>query len=148
VGQVHLSNFCHSILSLSSHKHRNAFFQQILNKMVYTVRQGLNPSDGTSIIHSCAAMLGLQLENDLPNNVLIVTGLLKTKDTTQGRQYLIEAFEPLFGDIESAAIASSNKGFGFVRFVHPRSVQRALERFNTSEIEVQDVSVMIQTLKS
>jgi len=130
----------------SSLEERNAFFQQILNKMVYTVRQGLNPSDGTSIIHSCAAMLGLQLENDLPNNVLLVTGLLKTKDTTQGRKYLIEAFEP-FGDIESAAIASSNKGFGFVRFVHPRSVQRALERFRTSEIEVQDVSVMIRALK-
>jgi len=130
----------------SSLEERNAFFQQILNKMVYTVRQGLNPSDGTSIIHSCAAMLGLQLENDLPNIVLLVTGLLKTKDTTQGRKYLIEAFEP-FGDIESAAIASSNKGFGFVRFAHPRSVQRALERFRTSEIEVQDVSVMIRALK-
>ncbi len=126
--------------------YRNAFFQLILDKMVYTVRQGLNPSDGTSIIHSCAAMLGLQLENDLPNNVLLVTGLLKTKDTTQGREHLIQAFEP-FGDIESAAIASSNKGFGFVRFVHPRSVQRAFERFRNSEIEVQDVSVMIRALK-
>ena len=129
------------------HFSRNAFFQQILNRMVYTVRQGLNPSDGTLAIHSCAAMLGLQLENDLPNNVILVTGLLKTKDTTQGRKYLVEAFEP-FGAIESAAIASSNKGFGFVRFVHPRSVQRALEQYHNSEIEVQDVSVMIRPLKS
>ena len=110
---ISLSNCAFSLSLSRTHMYRNAFFQQILNKMVYTVRQGLNPSDGTSIIHSCAAMLGLQLENDLPNNVLLVTGLLKTKDTTQGRQYLIEAFEP-FGDIESAAIASSNKGFGFV----------------------------------
>ena len=126
---------------------RNAFFQQMLNRMVYTVRQGLNPSDGTLVIHSCAAMLGLQLEKDLPNNVLLVTGLLKTRDTTQGRKYLVEAFEP-FGAIESAAISSSNRGFGFVRFVHPISVQRALQRFRTSEIEVQDVSVMIRPLKS
>lgn len=37
---------------------------------------------------------------------------------------------------------------GFVRFVSPRSVQRALERFRISEIEVQDVSVMIKSLKS
>ena len=115
--------------------------------MVYTVRQGLSPSDGTLAIHSCAAMLGVQLEQDLPNNVLLVTGLLKTRDTARGRQNLIEAFEP-FGAIESAAIASSNKGFGFVRFVHPRSVQRALEQFRKSEIEVQDVSVMIRPLKS
>jgi hypothetical protein len=129
------------------HFSRNAFFQQILNRMVYTVRQGLNPSDGTLAIHSCAAMLGLQLETDLPNNVILVTGLLKTKDTTQGRKYLVEAFEQ-FGAIESAAIASSNKGFGFVRFVHPRSVQRALEQYHNSEIEVQDVSVMIRPLKS
>jgi hypothetical protein len=131
----------------SSADERNAFFQQILNRMVYTVRQGLNPSDGTLAIHSCAAMLGLQLETDLPNNVILVTGLLKTKDTTQGRKYLVEAFEQ-FGAIESAAIASSNKGFGFVRFVHPRSVQRALEQYHNSEIEVQDVSVMIRPLKS
>ena len=37
---------------------------------------------------------------------------------------------------------------GFVRFVSPKSVQRALERFRISEIEVQDVSVMIKSLKA
>jgi hypothetical protein len=35
---------------------------------------------------------------------------------------------------------------GFVRFVSPKSVQRALDRFRISEIEVQDVSVMIKSL--
>lgn len=58
----------------------------------------------------------------------------------------MEAFKS-FGDIEGAAIAPSNKGFGFVRFVSPKSVDRALERFRISEIEVQDVSVMIKSLK-
>jgi hypothetical protein len=37
---------------------------------------------------------------------------------------------------------------GFVRFVSPKSVQRALELFKISEIEVQDVSVMIKALKA
>jgi len=36
---------------------------------------------------------------------------------------------------------------GFVRFAHPKSVDRALDRFKVSEIEVQDVSVMIKPLK-
>ena len=128
--------------------YRNQFFQELLNRMVITVRRGMiSPSDGTRAIHCCAAMLGLQLEKDLPNSVLLVHGMRKTNDLTLGRSYLVEAFKS-FGDIEGAAIAPSNRGFGFVRFVSPKSVQRALERFRISEIEVQDVSVMIKSLKS
>ncbi|KAL7545507.1 hypothetical protein ACHAWF_008859 [Thalassiosira exigua] len=132
----------------STLEERNKFFQEILNRMVITVRRGkISPSDGTRAIHCCAAMLGLQLEKDLPNNVLLVHGMRKTNDLSLGRSYLVEAFIS-FGDIEGAAIAPSNKGFGFVRFVSPKSVQRALERFRISEIEVQDVSVMIKSLKA
>ena len=36
---------------------------------------------------------------------------------------------------------------GFVRFAHQKSVDRAFDRFKVSEIEVQDVSVMIKSLK-
>lgn len=36
---------------------------------------------------------------------------------------------------------------GFVRFAHPKSVDRAFDRFKVSEIEVQDVSVMMKPLK-
>jgi hypothetical protein len=36
---------------------------------------------------------------------------------------------------------------GFVRFSHPKSVDRAFDRFKVSEIEVQDVSVMMKPLK-
>lgn len=80
--------------------------------MVITVRRGMiSPSDGTRAIHCCAAMLGLQLEKDLPNNVLLVHGMRKTNDLALGRSYLIDAFKS-FGDIEGAAIAPSNKGFG------------------------------------
>jgi len=127
---------------------RNLFFQELLNRMVITVRRGMiNPSDGTRAIHCCAAMLGLELEKDTPNSVLLVHGMRKTNDLTLGRSYLVDAFKS-FGEIEGAAIAPSNRGFGFVRFVSPKSVQRALERFRVSEIEVQDVSVMIKSLKS
>ena len=133
---------------LRSLSERNLFFQELLNRMVITVRRGMiNPSDGTRAIHCCAAMLGLELEKDTPNSVLLVHGMRKTNDLTLGRSYLVDAFKS-FGEIEGAAIAPSNRGFGFVRFVSPKSVQRALERFRVSEIEVQDVSVMIKSLKS
>lgn len=132
----------------STLEERNLFFQEILNRMVTTVRRGMiSPTDGTRAIHCCAAMLGLQLEKDLPNNVLLVHGMRKTQNPSLGRSYLVDAFTP-FGAIEGASIAPSNRGFGFVRFVSPKSVQRALERFRISEIEVQDVSVMIKPLKA
>jgi hypothetical protein len=37
---------------------------------------------------------------------------------------------------------------GFVRFAQPESVQRALKKYREFEIEIQDVSVSIKTLKS
>ena len=141
--------------------------------MVTTVRRGMiSPSNGTRAIHCCASMLGLQLEKEQPNNVLLVHGMRKTNDLNLGRSYLVEAFET-FGDIEGAAIAPNNRGFGkcfneasprkfvgcllslikmfchvgFVRFVSPKSVQRALERSRISEID-DDVSIMIKSLKS
>ncbi len=181
-------NIIHAILRVRVSQHhplfhfyfRNQFFQELLNRMVITVRRGLlSPANGTLTIHCCAAMLGLQLEKELPNNVLLVHGMRKTNDLALGRLYLMEAFNS-FGDIESAAIAPINRGFGmyyssfvmqvamfvlswkmyafsflshthtlcvgFVRFVSPKSIQRALERFRISEIEVQDVSVMIKSL--
>ena len=104
---------------------RNQFFQELLNRMVITVRRGLlSPANGTLTIHCCAAMLGLQLEKELPNNVLLVHGMRKTNDLALGRLYLMEAFNS-FGDIESAAIAPSNRGFGRCNF----SVHRTLAIF-------------------
>ena len=71
----------------------------------------ISPTDGTRAIHCCAAMLGLQLEKDLPNNVLLVHGMRKTQNPSLGRSYLVDAFTP-FGAIEGASIAPSNRGFG------------------------------------
>lgn len=91
---------------------RNIFFQELLNRMVITVRRGMaSPPTGTLAIHCCAAMLGLQLEKDLPNNVLLVHGMRKINDISLGRKYLVDTFRS-FGDIEAAAIAPCNRGFG------------------------------------
>lgn len=91
---------------------RIAFFQDILNKMVITVRKGMvRPEDGTRAIHCCAAMLGIPLEQDLPNNVLLVYGMRKTSDINHGRSHLIQSFQQ-FGEIKSAGINPKNKGFG------------------------------------
>lgn len=80
--------------------------------MVITVRRGMvRPGDGTRAIHCCAAMMGIPLETDLPNNVLLVYGMRKTSDINQGRSHLIDAFKQ-FGDIETAGINPKNKGFG------------------------------------
>ncbi|EJK48492.1 hypothetical protein THAOC_32704 [Thalassiosira oceanica] len=91
---------------------RHAFFQEITNRMVATVRHGrITPDDGTRAIHCIAELLGLKLEQELPNNVILVTGMRKEMDLSRGRYHLMEAFKP-FGEIESAAIAPSNRGFG------------------------------------
>jgi hypothetical protein len=51
-----------------------------------------------------------------------------------------------FSTCESSMFISF-QSTGFVRFVHPKSVERAFDRFRVSEIEVQDVSVMMKPLK-
>jgi hypothetical protein len=112
------------------------FFQELLNKTVAIVRIGvIHPLDASRVIYCCSAILGLELLKDFPNDTLLVQGMRKTNDASQGRTYLVDAFKE-FGAIEGAAIALE-KGFGFVRFVHPRS----------AEIEVQGVSVMIYKLR-
>jgi hypothetical protein len=56
------------------------------------------------------------------------------------------AMQPMTGHSMLVDMYSPSISLGFVRFVSPKSVQRALDRFRISEIEVQDVSVMIKSL--
>jgi hypothetical protein len=82
--------------------------QESLNKMVACVRHGVViPEDASRTIHGCAALLGLQLAEDIPETTLIVTGMRKSVS----RQDFIEAFKK-FGEIESAAVSSNRRGFG------------------------------------
>ena len=119
-------------------------FQQILNKVFVVVRNGVfMPHDAIRVVSYCAGILGLKLlTKDFPNDLLLVQGMRKTNDASQGRTHLVNAFKQ-FGIIAGAAIAV-DKGFGFVRFDSPSSADSALDRFRTAEIEVQNVSVMIE----
>jgi len=126
----------------------NGYFQEILNRIVITVMFGMtSPHQGAQIVHGCAAILGLDLILELPMTTLVITGMRKTNDLAQGHNFIVKAFKP-FGKIEEAAIAPNNRGFGYVRFTKPESVQRALKKYRELEIEIQDVSVSVKTLKS
>lgn len=71
----------------------------------------------------------------------------KTNDIIKGHNVIVKAFRS-FGKIEEAAIAPNNRGFGIVRFVKEESLERALQKYRDSEIEIQDVSVNIRAIKS
>lgn len=86
--------------------------QDTLNKMVASVRHGvIAPEHGSRAIHECAAILGLQLAEDFPEDTLIVTGMRKTVK----RNNVIDAFDE-FGEIEGAAVSANNRGFGTLCF--------------------------------
>lgn len=82
--------------------------QESLNKMVSYVRHGIvSPEAASRTIHGCAALLGLQLAEDLPETTLIITGMRKSVS----RKDVEEAFKG-FGEIKSAAVSSNRRGFG------------------------------------
>lgn len=126
----------------------NEYFQDILNRLVITVMFSMiSPLQGAQLAHACATILGLDLYKDLLGTTLVITGMRKTNDLAQGHNFIVKAFKT-FGSIEDAAIAPNNRGFGFVRFTKPESVKRALKKYREFEIEIQDVSVSIKTLKN
>jgi len=121
---------------------KRAFMQDLLNKMVASVRYGvLGADDASRTIHESAALLGLQIANELPMTTVIISGMRKTVQAAE----LIKAMRE-FGDIDTAAVAPGLKGFGIVRFRHPKSVERAMRRYRNSEIVVQDVAVQMKVL--
>jgi RNA recognition motif-containing protein len=110
--------------------------------MVLCVRQNIvGPDDASRMIHESAALLQLQLSNDLPVSTVILSGMRKTVNS----QDVIEAFRK-FGPIEAAAVASKQRGFGIVRFKNKKSVEHVLRKFQIGEIVVQDVAVQVKAL--
>lgn len=123
---------------------RRNFMQETMNKMVASVRHGVvEPGEASRTIHECAAMLGLELATEIPENTVIVTGLRKNST----KSHLEAAFRE-FGDIDDAAVASAARGFGLVRFLSPQSANRTMNKFREGEIVVQDVAVIVKVLKS
>ena len=105
-----------------------------------------SPLRGAQLVHACAAVLGLDLTEESPQTTLVIMGMRKTNYLNRGHNFIVKSIKP-FGSIEEAAIAPNNRGFGFVRFKKPESVKRAWMKYRQSEIEIQDVSVSIKTLK-
>jgi len=123
---------------------RREFMQEKLNLMVANVRHGIvSPEDASRTIHGCAALLGLQLEEDIPETTLIITGMIKSVS----RDDVIEAFKK-FGEIDNAAVSSEKRGFGVVRFTSKIYAHRALKLYRTGEIVVRDVAVSVRLLKA
>lgn len=121
---------------------KRAFMQDMLNKMVASVRFGvLHAEDASRTIHESAALLGLQLANELPMTTVIISGMRKTVKAAQFVKVLEE-----FGEIDVAAVASGERGFGIVRFRHPKSVERAMRRYRNAEIVVEDVAVQLKVI--
>jgi len=141
----HVNDWMKRMEKEASLEERRIFMQQVLNKIVASVKhQILTPQDGSRIVHESAALLGLQLAADIPEPTLIVSGMRKQV----GRRELMEAFRE-FGEIRDVAVSPHSRGFGLIRFKTPQtSVARAMDCFRTKEIVVQDVAVMIRLLKS
>lgn len=143
--------------------------QTMLSKMVSSVHKGIvNPDEASRTVHECAALLGMQLANQLPVTTIIVSGMQKTTSTAD----LGLAFKD-FGAIESIAVASKHRGFGtfvapmaqhpvfcqvnsgclvapfrtgIVRFKNQNAAALAMERFRTSEIVIKNVAVTLKVL--
>ena len=99
-----------------SHQHiiprRNEYFSELLKRIVITVMlRILPPHHGANIVHSCATILGLVLLKKPPNTTLVIHGMRKTNTLKQGYNFIVKAFQR-FGEIEEAAIAPNNHGFG------------------------------------
>jgi len=126
----------------ASVERKHQFMQDMLNKMVASVRHAkLDAEDASRTIHESAALLGLPLANELPMTTMIISGMRKTVAASQIVNVLDE-----FGDIDTAAVASGERGFGLVRFRHPKSVERAMRRYRNAEIVVEDVAVQLRVL--
>jgi hypothetical protein len=122
---------------------KRAFMQEILNKMVTSVRYGvLKAEDASRTIHESAALLELPLAEELPMTTVLVSGMRKTATAED----MVKAMRE-FGDIDVAAMASGRRGFGVVRFRRLKSVERALRRYQSGEIVIQDVAVQVKVLK-
>lgn len=126
----------------ASTSRKASFMQDLLNRMVASVQHNkIQAHDASRTIHESAALLGLQLANDLPMTTTIISGMRKTVAANE----IVEVLDE-FGDIDTAAVASGGRGFGIVRFRHPKSVDRAMRKYRTGEIVVEDVAVQLRVL--
>mmetsp|Transcript_11519 Transcript_11519/g.24950 ORF Transcript_11519/g.24950 Transcript_11519/m.24950 type:complete len:546 (+) Transcript_11519:563-2200(+) len=149
LGSIEASSLCQAFESTRKRISCDAgqrFFVDMLHKIVFIVHHGLiRPLDGARILHACASIVRLPLLKELPKTTVAVQRLRKSNDLAKGHHLLVEAFSP-YGDIIDASIAPHNRGFGFVRFVQPKSVEAVLEKHRRTGIEIEDVTVSIESV--
>ena len=100
-----------------------------------------DPEVASRSIHECAHLLGLQLANKLPSETILLTGMQKTTTTED----VVQTFRA-FGPVADAAVASSQRGFGLVRFKTQKAIAEAMQQFRTSEVVVKDVAITLRQL--
>ena len=117
--------------------------QFLLTKMVTSVRMGmLAPEDASRTIHECAALLDLELANKLPVPTLVLTGMQKTTTSDDVKKSFRR-----FGPIQDAAVATSQRGFGIIRFANQNAANLAMNKFRSSEIVVKEVAITLKVLE-
>jgi hypothetical protein len=124
--------------------HRRSFMQEILNKMVVSVRKGyVGPDDASRTIHECGALLGVQLAAEMPSTTIAITGLRKNATAQDiGRAFRI------FGHVVVAEVAPNQRGFGILRFSTEDAVNKAVQKYQTDgEVVVQDVGVQLKAIR-
>jgi hypothetical protein len=128
----------------SSAEKKRLFMNDIINRMLATTRSGyLRADDASRTVHESAALLGLPLANELSMTTVLFSGMRKTVEASDMVKVLRE-----FGDIDVAAVASGQRGFGLVRYRNSKSVEKALRRYRDGEIVIQDVAVQMKVLQS
>ncbi|GAX23700.1 hypothetical protein FisN_12Hh277 [Fistulifera solaris] len=127
----------------SSAEKKRLFMNDIINRMLATTRSGyLRADDASRTVHESAALLGLPLANELSMTTVLFSGMRKTIEASDMVKVLRE-----FGDIDVAAVASGQRGFGLVRYRNSKSVEKALRRYRDGEIVIQDVAVQMKVLQ-
>lgn len=118
--------------------------QEQLNKMTASVlHKIIGPDDATQIIHECAVLLGLKLASDLSATTILISGMRKNATEAD-----IRITFSVFGDIAVAAVSPTERGFGILRFKSNNAVNRAMSKFRTEEVVVEDVAVQLIVIKS
>ena len=118
--------------------------QEQLNKMTSSVlHKVIGPDDATRTIHEIAVLLGLKLASELSVSTILISGMRKKATDADIRKTF-----SVFGDVAIAAVAPNERGFGILRFKSNSAVKRAMGKFRTAEIVVEDVAVHLYLIKA
>jgi len=127
-----------------SDREKREMMQEQLNKMTASVlHKVIGPDDATRTIHECAVLLGLKLASELSVTTILISGMRKKATEAD-----IHRTFSVFGEVSVAAVAPNERGFGILRFKSNNAVNRAMGKFRTGEIVVEDVAVQLTVIKA